>query len=89
MSLALIFWAWRSWRISERGVKIGDVAREYCETTCEAVKTVDPNHFILGGRSSGNKGILDRVLDSMKDRVDVLSVYSVSTSRVRSRGCVW
>jgi hypothetical protein len=38
---------------SERDVKIGDVAREYYKTTCEAVKTVDQNHLILGDRFMG------------------------------------
>jgi hypothetical protein len=38
---------------SERDVKVGDVVREYCKTTCEAVKTVDQNHLILGDRFMG------------------------------------
>jgi hypothetical protein len=38
---------------SKRDVKIGDVAREYYKTTCQAVKTVDQNHLILGDRLMG------------------------------------
>jgi hypothetical protein len=43
----------------------------------------------FGGSIHGNKGIPNRVLDAMKDRVDVLSVRSISASRVRSQGRVW
>lgn len=69
--------------------EIGDIVREHYNATCETVKAVDPNHLILGDRFSGNKGIMDRVLDAMKDHVDVLSVLGISVSRVRSRRCVW
>jgi hypothetical protein len=44
-------------------------------TTCEAVNTVDPNHFTFWDRFNGNKGIPDRVLDTMKDHV--CTVYAV------------
>ena len=58
----------------EREMKIEQVAGEYHKTICGAVKAVDPNHLILGDRFNGNKGISDRVLDAMKDHVDVFSV---------------
>jgi hypothetical protein len=55
-------------------VNVGDVARQYYKTICQAVKTVDPNHLIFGDRFNGNKGIPNSVLDAMKDHVDMLSV---------------
>jgi hypothetical protein len=41
IGLAPIFRAWRGLEDNKRDVKVGDVAKEYDKTTCEAVKTVD------------------------------------------------
>ena len=86
ISLASIFQAWRGLEDSKQDVKVGDMAKEYYKTTCEVV---DPNHLILGDRFNGNKGIPNRVLDAMRHHVDVLSVRSISVSRIKSRECVW
>jgi hypothetical protein len=71
----------------QREAKVGEVARLYYRTVCEAVKAVDPNHLIFGDRFNGNKGVPNGVLDAVEGHVDVLSVqYFLRTSPTR-RGC--
>lgn len=71
----------------QREAKVGEVARLYYRTACEAVKAVDPNHLIFGDRFDGNKGIPHGVLDAVKDYVDVLSVQYFCEPHQRGEGC--
>jgi hypothetical protein len=75
---------WPFWAERVGMANIGAVAQRYYSVIHDAIRRHDPNHLLLGDRFKADavipvgarkvRGVLDPVLDAMKERVDVLSL---------------